>query len=123
MAKRGKTVINGGGPGVMEAATKGAKAGGGKTLVVTFYPENLPEFELTKSIEAAENADVYFSIGTSGNVYPAAGLPSVAKRSGAFTIEINTERTLISDLFDVVLIGKSGDILPEIVKLLKEEVK
>ena len=90
---------------------------------VVWFGENLPEFELTKSIEAAENADVYFSIGTSGNVYPAAGLPSVAKRSGAFTIEINTERTFISDLFDVVLIGKSGDILPEIVKLLKEEVK
>jgi len=45
VAKKGKTVINGGGPGVMEAATKGAKAGKGKTLVVTFYPENLPEFE------------------------------------------------------------------------------
>lgn len=45
VAKRGKIVINGGGPGIMEAATRGAKAGGGTTLAVTFYPEDLPEFE------------------------------------------------------------------------------
>lgn len=45
VAKKGKVVINGGGPGVMEAATKGAESVNGKTLVVTFYPEDLPEFE------------------------------------------------------------------------------
>ncbi|HPS40451.1 MAG TPA: LOG family protein [Candidatus Woesebacteria bacterium] len=44
-ASKGKIIINGGGPGVMQAASEGAKAAGGKTLVVTFYPQDLPEFE------------------------------------------------------------------------------
>lgn len=88
---------------------------------VVWFGESLPEEELTKSTQAAEEADVYFSIGTSGNVYPAAGLPSIAKSKGAFLIEINTERTLISNYFDIVLNGKSGEILPTIVNLLKKE--
>lgn len=45
LAYNGKVIINGGGPGVMDAATKGAQAAGGKTLVVTFYPKDMPEFE------------------------------------------------------------------------------
>ncbi|PIR61872.1 MAG: hypothetical protein COY81_01100 [Candidatus Pacebacteria bacterium CG_4_10_14_0_8_um_filter_43_12] len=45
LAYQGKVIINGGGPGVMDAATKGAQAAGGKTLVVTFYPKDMPEFE------------------------------------------------------------------------------
>ena len=87
---------------------------------VVWFGENLPEEEIDNSVHAAENADVYFSIGTSGNVYPAAGLPGIAKRHGAFTIEINIERTLISSEFDEVLLGKSGEILYEIVKLLEK---
>jgi uncharacterized protein (TIGR00730 family) len=45
LAYHGKVVVNGGGPGVMSAATKGAQAGGGETLAVTFYPKDMPEFE------------------------------------------------------------------------------
>lgn len=45
LAYHGKVVVNGGGPGVMDAATKGAAAGGGATLAVTFYPKDMPEFE------------------------------------------------------------------------------
>jgi len=39
------TIVNGGGPGVMNAATQGAEAAGGETLSVTFRPRNAPGFE------------------------------------------------------------------------------
>jgi hypothetical protein len=45
LAYQGKIVVNGGGPGVMNAATEGAKSAGGETLAVTFYPTDMPEFE------------------------------------------------------------------------------
>lgn len=45
LAYHGKVIVNGGGPGVMDASTKGAQAGGGKTIGVTFYPNDMPEFE------------------------------------------------------------------------------
>jgi len=45
VARKGKIVVNGGGPGVMGAASRGARSVGGKTLAVTFYPEEMPEFE------------------------------------------------------------------------------
>ncbi len=54
VAKRGKMVIDGGGPGIMRAATNGAESAGGKTLVVTFYPQDLPEFEGRDELNVAD---------------------------------------------------------------------
>ncbi len=45
LAEASYTVVNGGGPGVMRAATEGAEAGGGKTIGVTLYPDDMPNFE------------------------------------------------------------------------------
>ncbi|NMB57110.1 hypothetical protein GYA19_04190 [Candidatus Beckwithbacteria bacterium] len=45
LGEKGYTIVDGGGPGVMLAATQGAVAGGGKTLAVTFDPKNAPGFE------------------------------------------------------------------------------
>ena len=45
LAYHDKIVVDGGGPGVMSAATEGAQAAGGETLAVTFYPTDMPEFE------------------------------------------------------------------------------
>ena len=45
LAYHGKVVVNGGGPGVMAAATLGAQSAGGDTVAVTFYPQDMPNFE------------------------------------------------------------------------------
>ncbi len=45
LAEAGYTVVNGGGPGVMLAATLGAKKGGGKVVGVTLDPKDMPNFE------------------------------------------------------------------------------
>ena len=45
LAAAGKIIVDGGGPGVMAAATLGARAGGGQTIAVTFKPKDMPEFE------------------------------------------------------------------------------
>jgi uncharacterized protein (TIGR00730 family) len=45
LAEHGYTIVDGGGPGVMQAASLGAKAGGGSTIGVTFYPQEVATFE------------------------------------------------------------------------------
>jgi len=45
LAEAGYTIVDGGGPGVMLAASEGAKAGGGKTIGVTLYPKDMKTFE------------------------------------------------------------------------------
>ncbi len=81
---------------------------------VVWFGEMLPEDEWEQSVRAAESADVFFSIGTSGVVYPAASMPIMAKRQGAYVIEINPEPTHLTDQADEFLMGASGAILPEL---------
>jgi hypothetical protein len=45
LAENGFTIVNGGGPGVMDASTQGAQAVGGETISVTFYPDDATNFE------------------------------------------------------------------------------
>jgi len=58
-------------------------------------------------------ADVFVSIGTSGNVYPAAGFVSEARRNGARTMEFNLEPSATGGLFDDIRIGPATQTLPE----------
>jgi NAD-dependent deacetylase len=86
---------------------------------VVWFGEILPRKELLFAEECAKNSDVFFSIGTSAEVYPAAMLPMIAKQSGAYVVEVNTRPTVMTMDVDEVIQGKSGEILSELVKELK----
>jgi NAD-dependent deacetylase len=88
---------------------------------VVWFGEMLPPGAWEIAEEAASSCDVFFSIGTSGVVYPAASLPQIAKMNGAYTVEINIERTELSWFMDEVIIGKSGEVLPKLIEKLKEQ--
>ncbi|MBI4534793.1 MAG: NAD-dependent deacylase [Ignavibacteriae bacterium] len=90
---------------------------------VAWFGELIPEDQWKQSARAAESADVFLSIGTSGVVYPAASLPLIAKRSGAYLVEVNTERTALSDLADEFLEGASGVVLPALCDRLKGTIR
>jgi NAD-dependent deacetylase len=57
--------------------------------------------------------------GTSGFVYPAAGFPHMVKRSGGSVVEVSLYETDLSYLCDVILRGKSGELLPLLVDQIK----
>jgi NAD-dependent deacetylase len=59
-------------------------------------------------------------VGTSLVVYPAADIPLVAVRAGAKLVVVNAEPTPFDELAEVVIRGKSGEVLPEIVELISE---
>ena len=65
-------------------------------------------------IDAALNqATLFASIGTSGNVYPAAGFVAEARRLGVPTVELNLEPSAGYSMFDEVRIGPASETVPE----------
>ena len=82
---------------------------------VVWFGEMLPEAAIERASIAAQRADVYLSIGTSSVVYPAAGLPQMAKQSGAYVAEINPTPSEIAWRLDEQVRGAAGAVLPELV--------
>ena len=68
--------------------------------------------EIVDTATDAADCDVFMTIGTSAVVYPAAGFIDIARRRGAFTVEINPEATPAT--VDLALRGCAEDVLPQI---------
>ena len=65
---------------------------------VVWFGEMLPRAELEAALEAARSCQVFFSIGTSSLVQPAASLPFLARHYGAVVVEINIDATTLTGL-------------------------
>jgi NAD-dependent deacetylase len=83
---------------------------------VVWFGEMLPAVLLAMAVQAAKACQVFFSIGTSALVQPAAALPLLAKQAGAVIVEINTDKTPLTPSVDYFIQAKSGEILPGLVK-------
>ncbi|TMF81296.1 MAG: NAD-dependent protein deacylase, partial [Chloroflexi bacterium] len=91
---------------------------GGRFLkpTVVLFGEALPMPALRDAQAMAMAADVVLIVGSSLLVYPAAGIPRMALEHGADLCIVNAEPTPLDDLAAVVLHGKAGEILPEVVR-------
>jgi len=81
---------------------------------VVWFGESLPAHIMQMALAATQKADLMLVVGTSAQVYPAAGLIDIAKSNGADVIVVNTESSGISEDGVIELIGPAGKILPEL---------
>ena len=75
-------------------------------------------YEMERIYEALAGADLFISIGTSGNVYPAAGFVAVTRENGAHTVELNLEPSDGVNLFHEAIHGPAAQVVPAYVEHL-----
>lgn len=85
----------------------------------TLRPDIVWFGEMPYHMDAIERAlarcSLFLSIGTSGNVYPAAGFVSAARQAGAHAIELNLEPSLVQTSFHEHRYGAATDVVPTLV--------
>jgi len=86
------------------------------------FGDPLPEDELYESIRRSENSDIFFVIGSSLVVTPAANMPGIAKRKGAKLIILNMGETPYDQIADLRFFNPIAEVLPPIVKKVKEKL-
>jgi len=84
-----------------------------------FFGEGIPQDAYFASLAAAEKADLFILIGTTGEVMPACQMPYIAKENGAKIIEINPETSKFTHtITDVFLKEKASIAMNYIIKSL-----
>ena len=86
---------------------------------VVWFGEELPQNIWKNAMKEASTCDIMIIVGTSLAVSPANTLPIYAKQNGATLIEVNPEKTVMSNNMDLSIQATSATILPKILSILK----
>ena len=95
------------------------KCGGMLRPDVVWFGESLPQNIWQSAIKEASICDVMIIVGTSLVVSPANTLPVYAKQNGAILIEVNPEKTVMSNDMDLSIQATSAEVLPKILSIFK----
>ena len=99
----------------MELPPQCGECGGLVRPGVVWFGEMLPRIVWEEAERAVNRCDLLLVVGTSAQVYPAAGLIDLARNAGASTVEVNLEATAYSSAVDISLRGKAAEVLPLVV--------
>ncbi len=105
---------------VLEKTPPSCECGGLIRPGIVWFGEQLPDEPWQAAVEAVAGADIVVVVGTSGVVYPAAGLPEVALARGAVVIEVNPEPTPLSEAATAYIQQSAGAALPTLLQRLPE---
>lgn len=84
---------------------------------VVWYGENLPGAVWKEATRLITACDLLISVGTSGQVMPAASLPAMALAAGASIIHINTDSVSSNSSDELLLMGTAAEVLPKLIEL------
>jgi mono-ADP-ribosyltransferase sirtuin 6 len=97
--------------------------GGRLISSIVNFGDSLPMDELDEAIRRSQSSDVFFVIGSSLVVTPAANMPGIAYRNGAKLIILNAGETPYDDIADLRFFDQIGDVLPPIIDKVKKLMK
>ncbi len=80
------------------------------------FGQTLRENDLNHAMTASHHCDVFLAIGSTLIVHPASMMPDIARKQGAFLSIINLSETPYDAVCDLLIKGRAGEVLPEVVR-------
>ncbi len=98
-----------------EAPDCSACGGVVKSATISFG-QSMPAVAMRRAVSLAADAEIFLVLGSSLQVYPAASLPAVAKKSGAILVIVNREPTAADEIADVVIHDEIGTVADDVLR-------